>query len=127
MGGKNNECEDVKEWSEVNEIEFLRILYERVKKDPNGTPSFKSTNWQQIGEELFLSSRERYTVDKLKGKYNRLRQKHYQFSELLEHTGVTYDSNANVVFAAEDVWQMFYAVIHLLIEYSYNSYLIFNL
>ncbi|KAJ9130711.1 hypothetical protein P3X46_034158 [Hevea brasiliensis] len=91
MGGKIGDGEDVKEWPETNEVAFLRILYKRVKKDPNGTLSFKRSDWQE-----------------LKGKYNRLRVKHRQFSKLLEHTGVTYDSNLNINFAAEDVWHRFY-------------------
>ncbi|KAF5206475.1 hypothetical protein FRX31_003938 [Thalictrum thalictroides] len=46
--------------------------------------------------------------EKLKGKYNRLRIRHRLFLDLLEHTGVTFDTASNVVFAAEEVWQMFY-------------------
>ena len=111
MGGKNGNSEDAKDWSENNENAFLLILYERVKKDPNGTPIFKPSDWLEMDDELFLVTGERYGTDRLKGKYNRLRTKHRCFSELLEHTGVTYDSSSNTVFATEDVWQMFNQVI----------------
>ncbi|XP_050234847.1 uncharacterized protein LOC126683061 [Mercurialis annua] len=107
MGGKHTASEDAKDWHEKNENIFLEILCEKVKKDPNGTPVFKSSDWQEIDDELFLVTGERYEMERLKGKYNRLRIKHRHFSELLDHTGVTYDSSSNVVFAAEDVWQMF--------------------
>ena len=110
MGGKNGDGEDAKEWSDYNENVFLKILNERVKKDPNGSPSFKPSDWQEMNEELFLVIGEKYGPNKLKGKFNRLRQKHRQFCDLLEHTGVTYDSNSNTVFAPEDVWQIFYQV-----------------
>ena len=60
----------------MNESIFLSILYERVKKDPNSTPSFKATDWQDMDEEMYLATGERYGPMKLQGKYNRPRQKH---------------------------------------------------
>ncbi|KAJ9134996.1 hypothetical protein P3X46_032222 [Hevea brasiliensis] len=71
-------------------------------------PVFKQSDWQEMDDELYLVTEEKYGIDKPKGKYNHLCVKHWQFSELLEHTGVTYDSNSNIVFTVEDVWQMFY-------------------
>ncbi|KAL2541856.1 Myb DNA-bind 3 domain-containing protein [Abeliophyllum distichum] len=38
-----------------------------------------------------------YGVERLKGKWNRLRKVHRMFSELLGHTGVTWDPNTNKV------------------------------
>ena len=52
-----------------------------------------------------------YGIDKLKGKWNRLRSEHRLFSDLLAHTGVTWDPNTNQVNAPEEVWQHFYMVI----------------
>jgi len=65
----------------------LANLYERVKRHPNGTPSFKQ------------------------GKHKRLRLKHRQFSDLVSHTGVTYSSSSNQVYATEEVWKMFNKVL----------------
>ncbi|KAJ9152368.1 hypothetical protein P3X46_025939 [Hevea brasiliensis] len=96
-GGKIGDGEDVKEWPETNEVAFLRILCKRVKKDPNGTLSFKQSDWQEMDDKVYLAIRKRYGIAKLKGKYNHFR-----------HTGVTYDSNSNIIFAAEDVWHRFY-------------------
>ena len=107
MGGKYGNSEDAKDWYENNENAFLSILYEWVKKDPNGTPIFKPSDWLGIDDELFLVTGERYRTERLKRKYNRFRTKHRYFSELLEHTSVIYDSSSNTVFDAEDVWQMF--------------------
>ncbi|KAF2315864.1 hypothetical protein GH714_040569 [Hevea brasiliensis] len=50
-GGKIGDGEDVKEWPETNEVAFLRILCKRVKKDPNGTLSFKQSDWQEMDDK----------------------------------------------------------------------------
>ncbi|KAJ6752836.1 hypothetical protein OIU74_027632 [Salix koriyanagi] len=94
-------------WPEKNEDAFLAILYERVKKHPNGTPSFKQVDWNEIDEELFSVIGQKYGADRLQGKYNRLRLKHRQFSDLISNTGVTYSSSSNQVYATEEVWKLF--------------------
>ena len=104
MGGKYGNSEDAKDWSENNENAFLSILYERVKKDPNGTPIFKPSDWIEMDDELFLVTGERYGTERLKGKYNRLRTKHRYFSELLEHTGVTYDLSHYSIYFINFIW-----------------------
>ncbi|KAL5722029.1 hypothetical protein ACHQM5_005599 [Ranunculus cassubicifolius] len=88
MGKKSETNEDVKDWPEKNEGAFLKILYERVKLDINGAPTFKPSDWKAMDEELFLEIGVRYWEEKLKGKYNRLRIKERQFAELVVHTGV---------------------------------------
>ncbi|XP_031101826.1 uncharacterized protein LOC116005724 [Ipomoea triloba] len=50
-----------------------------------------------------------YEMSKLKGKCNRLKLMYKQFSELISHTGVTYNSLTNIVEACEDTWKKFYA------------------
>lgn len=110
MGQKSATSEDTMDWSDKNENALLTIIYERVKQDVNAAPTFKPSDWKDIDEELFLETGVRYGSDKVKGKYNRLRIKQRLFSDLLEHTGVTYDLSSNTVFTAEDVWQMFYKV-----------------
>ncbi|PNS96515.1 hypothetical protein POPTR_017G120900v4 [Populus trichocarpa] len=108
MGGHNNVTtgEDMR-WPEKNEDAFLANLYERVKRHPNGTPSFKQVDWNEIDEELFSAIGQKYGAERLQGKYNRLRLKHRQFSDLISHTGVTYSSSSNQVYATEEVWKMF--------------------
>ena len=94
----------------IMRIHFLQIVYKKVKWDPNGAPTFKPSNWHNMDEELFLVVGKRYRAERLKGKYQRLRIKHRLFSDLFDHTGVTYNSNLNTVKAREDVWQLFYKV-----------------
>ena len=86
-------------------------FYMRVKKHPNGTPSFKQVDWNEIDEELFSVIGQKYGADRLQGKYNRLRLKHRQFSDLISHTGVTYSPSSNQVYATEEVWKLFKKVL----------------
>ncbi|PIA31877.1 hypothetical protein AQUCO_04700019v1 [Aquilegia coerulea] len=101
------------DWTDNNENAFLSMLHEKVKRDPKGAPTFKTSDWNAMDNELYLSIGKRYGAERLKGKYNRLRSKHRDFSDLLEHTGVTYDLGSNTVFAPEDVWQMFFKVVNI--------------
>ncbi|KHN36196.1 hypothetical protein glysoja_003319 [Glycine soja] len=45
-----------------------------------------------------------YGVDKLKSKFNRLRQMHRDFSTLLARTGVTWEMESNKLNAPDEVW-----------------------
>ena len=74
------------------------------------TSTFKGDVWEQINAELTQIIGEDYGVERLKGKYNRLRQQHCEFSILLAYTGVTWDLASNKVNAPEDVWQDLYTV-----------------
>lgn len=49
-------------------------------------------------------------VERLKGKFNRLRLQHREFSTLISRTGVTWDPEANKVNAPEEVWEEMYKV-----------------
>ncbi|KAL2550302.1 uncharacterized protein Fot_11832 [Forsythia ovata] len=59
---------------------------------------------------MFAATKMDYGVERLKGKWNFLRKVHRMFSELLGHTGVTWDPNTNKVNDAEEVWQYFYTI-----------------
>ncbi|KAK8715204.1 hypothetical protein V6N13_042542 [Hibiscus sabdariffa] len=49
-----------------------------------------------------------YGIDRLKGKFNRLRIKYHHFSELIGHTGVKWDVTSNTVHASQDIWEGFF-------------------
>ncbi|KAF7808287.1 hypothetical protein G2W53_035030 [Senna tora] len=67
------------------------------------TSTFKQAVWEEIDSEFSKIIGENYGVDRLKGKYNRLRMQYREFSTLLAHIGVTWDSTSNKVNAPEDV------------------------
>ncbi|KAM7262006.1 hypothetical protein ACFE04_021083 [Oxalis oulophora] len=63
---------ETKEWTDKYVLTFLQILYERVKNNPNNSPSFKDADWKKIDNEMKM-----------------------QFTELINNTGVTWDVDAN--------------------------------
>ncbi|CAI9271179.1 unnamed protein product [Lactuca saligna] len=89
MGGHSGDAMD---WTEECEKYLLDILHERVKRDPNGAPIFKGTDWVEMDEQIFMKFAIRYGAEMLKGKYHRMRPMHTKFSELINHTGVTWDA-----------------------------------
>ncbi|XP_004308208.1 PREDICTED: uncharacterized protein LOC101308913 [Fragaria vesca subsp. vesca] len=104
MASNEVEVDDKAEWSAKNEGKFIRILHEHVKKGDMQTSTFKKKIWNEISDELFAETTKRYLVPQLKSKFNRLRKKHREFSDLIEHTGFGWDPIANTVTASEEVW-----------------------
>ncbi|CAI9261546.1 unnamed protein product [Lactuca saligna] len=47
-----------------------------------------------MDEQIFMKFAIRYGPEKLKGKYHRMRSVHTKFSELINHTGVTWDATS---------------------------------
>lgn len=103
--------DDKAKWSPVNESIFIHILHEHVKKSDLQTSSFSKKVWFMIYDELYAETLKRYSVPKLKAKYNCLRKKHREFSELINHTGIRWDPISNTVTAANEVWIEYIKVI----------------
>ncbi|GAB2253915.1 hypothetical protein Droror1_Dr00021724 [Drosera rotundifolia] len=110
MGGQSERTRDTMPWPRENKTAFIGILYERLKKGKLQCSTFTKDEWGNIKEELKATTTWDYGIERLKGKWNRLRISHRLFTTLIEHTGVTWDPNTNEVHAAEDVWNHFYTV-----------------
>ncbi|KAL2456859.1 L10-interacting MYB domain-containing protein [Abeliophyllum distichum] len=110
MGGHRGKIKEPMSWSDDNEHKFIEILYEKVKSNALQCSTFTKDEWGRINATMITNTKMDYGVDRLKGKWNRLRKVHRMFSELLGHTGVTWDPNTNKVNAAEEVWQHFYTI-----------------
>ena len=75
-----------------------------MKKGDLQTSTFNKKVWTIISDELFAEAGKRFVIQKLKSKFNRLRKKHQEFSDLIEHTGFGWDPVANTVTASDEVW-----------------------
>ncbi|RZB54913.1 hypothetical protein D0Y65_044712, partial [Glycine soja] len=91
-------------WSVANTKAFIEKIYERVKNGQLEGSTFKTTTWEEINKDLFEMIQTNYGVDKLKSKFNRLRQVHRDFSTLLTRTGVTWEMESNKVNAPDEIW-----------------------
>ncbi|XP_074322880.1 uncharacterized protein LOC141659852 [Apium graveolens] len=105
MGAHPTHGEPV-EWTKETEKNFLEILAERVKRDPNRAPIFKTIDWQEMDDKVQTGIK--YGPDKLKGKYHRMRSVHTKFGELINNTGVTWITTTGMVNADESVWDAFF-------------------
>ena len=91
------------EWSAQNEVTFIRILHDHVKKSDLQLSTSHKREWLAIVDEVFQQTQKRFTVVQLKSKFNRLRKKHREFSDLIAHTGFGWDPVSNVVTTSEVV------------------------
>ncbi|KAH9671166.1 Myb DNA-bind 3 domain-containing protein [Citrus sinensis] len=85
------DVEDKADWSSRIENVFICIVHDHKI-------------WTIISDELFEQSHKRFNVGQLKSKFNRLRKKHREFSDLVAHTGFGWDLVSNTVTASEAVW-----------------------
>ncbi|KAG6466114.1 hypothetical protein ZIOFF_076065 [Zingiber officinale] len=109
MGGHNPSIEIEKyDWSKTNVAMFVDIIYEKVKHNKLQTSTFTNTVWEEINKKLYQVTNKNYGVERLKGKWNRLRTRQRLFAALLAHTGVTMDPDTNKVNAPGEVWAEFY-------------------
>ncbi|KAG6503472.1 hypothetical protein ZIOFF_035787 [Zingiber officinale] len=111
MRGHNSGIDVEKyEWSKVNVVMFVEIIYDKVKQNKLQTSTFSNVVWEEINKELYQATKTNYGVDRLKGKWNRLRIRQRLFAALLAHTGVTMNPDTGKVNAPEEVWAEFYMI-----------------
>nr|GLL27357.1 uncharacterized protein LOC109153895 [Ipomoea trifida]GMD42705.1 uncharacterized protein LOC109153895 [Ipomoea batatas]GME05756.1 uncharacterized protein LOC109153895 [Ipomoea batatas] len=106
---RNTHDEDAK-WLDSTLVVFLDIVYDRIKQHPNGQPVFKSSSWNEMSQELKDKTGCVYTGTQLSGKYNRCKDLHRRFLEVLNHTGVTFNAETNKAEADDAVWESFFKV-----------------
>ncbi|XP_028065305.1 uncharacterized protein At2g29880-like [Camellia sinensis] len=108
-GGFVEDAQELKLWPNRIELAFIQLMVEEVKQDPSLTKknSFTTRHWTRIDDELYSQFRVRYTVNRLKQKYHRIRQAYNTFVKLKNHTGFGWDKQRKTVMALNDVWDHF--------------------
>ncbi|KAH9682422.1 Myb DNA-bind 3 domain-containing protein [Citrus sinensis] len=96
--------EDKVDWSSWTETVFIRIVHDHVKNGDLQTSTFTKKIWNTISDELLEQCQKRFNLGQLKSKFNRLRKKHREFSDLVAHTRFGWDPVSNTVTASEAVW-----------------------
>ncbi|OVA03342.1 Myb/SANT-like domain [Macleaya cordata] len=85
MASKNDDVDDVANWSPPIENYFIQLVHEEAKKGLQTSTLDKKT-WGAIDNAIFTKFGKRYTIPKLKSKYNCLRKSHRDFAQLMAHT-----------------------------------------
>ncbi|XP_028102859.1 L10-interacting MYB domain-containing protein-like isoform X2 [Camellia sinensis] len=101
--------EDVQElrlWPSRIELAFIQLMVEEVKQDLSVTKknTFTTRHWTRIDDEQYSQFKVRYTVNRLKQKYHRIRQAYNTFVKLKNHTGFGWDEQRKTVMAPNDGW-----------------------
>lgn len=124
MASDDFDFDDKAEWSSRNEEIFIRILHEHVKMgDLDSKTTFNKKIWSVIDDKLFAETNRRFTEPKLKSKFNRLRKKHREFSDLIKHPGFDWNPVTNTITAPDSVWAAYVKVCTVL----YLCYIIFSI
>ena len=100
-----NDADDASVWSSTIEKKFIDIMVEEVNKGNMKNGVFIKKAWTKIQEDLKRKSNRNYSMKQIKQKFNRLRIKHHEFTELLKQTGFDWDTETNIVHATEETWQ----------------------
>ena len=109
MGGKGKDV-DAKDWAKEKETAFIQLLIRKIREGKLQSSTFKKEVWSEINNEFRDIIGEDYGVERLKGKFNRLRTTYRHFSELIGHTGVKWDITSNTVNATQTIWEDFFKV-----------------
>ncbi|PKI45720.1 hypothetical protein CRG98_033853 [Punica granatum] len=98
--------EGIVEWTDEPECAFIDIMVDKFQR--THTSAWKGKDWEWMNTEL----EEKFPgvtlgTDKLKTKSRRLKIQYYQFTELIQHTGVGWDEQTNIVKASPEIWDKF--------------------
>jgi hypothetical protein len=105
-----NDVDDAKLWPPNVEKLFIQLMVDEMVKGNMQEGIFHKRIWDKILEELNKQSKRNYKFPQVKTKFNRLRQRHRIFSQLLQHTGLGWDAETNTVSGSDEVWMNVLAV-----------------
>ncbi|OVA04835.1 Myb/SANT-like domain [Macleaya cordata] len=106
MASKSDDVDDVANWPPPIENYFVQLVHEEAKKGLQTSTLDKKT-WGAIDNAIFTKFGKRYTIPKLKSKYNRLRMSHRAFAQLIAQTGIGWDPEKNKVYATDSFWESY--------------------
>ena len=104
-----DDAED-KKWPEVIEKHFIDILLEEDAKGNMPQGQFKPGTWTAIMNEFNKRVAKNYSKAQLTQKYQRMKQRHRRFSQLIARTGMGWDPITCTVTASKEAWATAFAV-----------------
>ena len=107
-------------WAPQLEKLFIDIMLEEINKGNMANRQFRSDTWKKMLATLNELGKRSFTMTQFKGKFNRMRLLHHEFSTLINQTGVGWDVETNIVHALEESWQNYCRV--NIVEYNTMLY-----
>ena len=99
-----------KKWSKAVEKHFIDTLLEEDAKGNMPQGQFKPGTWTAVMNEFSKRVAKNYSKTQLTQKYQRMKQRHRRFSQLIARTGMGWDPISNTVTANEEAWVAAFAV-----------------
>ena len=99
-----------KKWPKAVEKHFIDILLEEDAKGNMPQGQFKPGTWIAVMNEFNKRANKNYSKTQLTQKYQRMKQRHRTFSQLIARTGMGWDPISNTVTASEEAWAATFAV-----------------
>lgn len=104
MANELNDDEEMKLWPPLIEKLFIELMVDEQGKGNMQNGVFYKRTWTKIHSELNVRAKRNFRFKQVKAKFNRLRQRHRIFSQLLQHSGLSWDAETNTVTASNEVW-----------------------
>lgn len=111
MTSEITDVEDAGTWRGNIERIFIDIMINEVNKGNMAAGTFNTNTWRRMLLEVNSQGKRNFNLKQLKQKFNRLRATHRDFSNLLKHTGFSWNAETNTVTALEETWQNYTRVI----------------
>ncbi|KAL0007644.1 hypothetical protein SO802_009146 [Lithocarpus litseifolius] len=104
MKGNSSIDEDTL-WTPQLEKLFIDIMLKEINKGNTADGQFSSDTWKKMLATLNELGKWSFTMTQFKGKFNRMRLLHHEFSTLINQIGFGWDAETNTVHALEEPWQ----------------------
>lgn len=117
QGGDDNDIDVVEEsgfnvsvWPDEIEERFIMIMESEVAKGNRTSTTFSKSAWRTIEETLNVQTKRHYTYTQLRNKFNQLRTRQREFSNLIKESGLSWNSMTGSVSASDEAWERLYKV-----------------
>ena len=112
----NNSIDEDSLWTPQLEKLFIDIMLKKINKGNMADGQFSSDALKKMLAALNELGKRSFTMAQFKGKFNRMRLLHHEFSTLISQTSFGWDAETNTVHALEESWQNYCRV--NIIEYN---------
>ena len=98
----NSSIDEDNLWTPQLEKLFIDIMLKEINKGNMTDWQFSSNTWKKMLATLNELGKRNFTITQFKGKFNRMRLLHCEFSTIINQTGFGWDAETNTIHALEE-------------------------
>ena len=102
---RNSSIDEDNLWTPQLEKLFIDMMLKEINKGNMIDGQFSSDTQKKMLATLNELGKPSFTMTQFKGKFNRMRLLHHEFSTLINQTSFGWDAKTNIVHALEESWQ----------------------